>query len=1268
MGGQPSKERQRRPTQAKTESDFAGFTQSNAWCSEPIKGPQQRDPSTPSTFLSDHILIALYDFNPLNTAEAQSQISIEKDDRLRLFGYSADGDWADVECLRTNERGWVPANYTAPVPVIQTAGGVNQGTSITFQQNNSRATSGHGSQASLAGVGLDSEKWYHGAIQRTYAEYLLNSGITGSFLVRESESKPGQLTISLRCEGRIFHYRINRDENNMYYVTESTKFPSVVDLIHHHEKQADGLACTLLYPAAKRDKTTLELQMSPEVDVWEIDRTEIIMKHKLGSGQYGVVYEALWKPYNILVAVKTLKEDVTVRDEFLEEARLMKSLRHPNLVELLGACTREPPYYIITEFMCNGNLLDYLRTHSPDELSPQVLLQMATQVARGMAYLEQHNFIHRDLAARNCLVGNSHTIKVADFGLARCMERDLTYRAHQGAKFPIKWTAPEGLVYNIFSTKSDVWAFGVLLWEIATYGKTPYPGIELQDVYVLLEKGKRMDRPQGCPENVYQLMLQCWQWLPEQRPTFGMIRNQLEAMQKSASIEEQVAQALARVTADKKNESARQPGTESETQLLHTGTVHPPLPPRPPPPRRSTSCDRLLDEDQQSLEPLRSSPASDEGRLDSGVGDSDHCLSNTQPPLYTSNGSTSSNALAPARPKPLLSQTVGSIETRSVSEKAIPSIVSSSSLGRRRAAPRPPRRTTPVKPFGAATDQSEDLMFSSSSTISTEPLDEAPENFPSPPPLPSPSESESLHMSRTRPRPHANFPRPKVPPSVAGIPAVMCTSAIYPSSGAGTIHEFEQPICGPRPNRPAQVTTVQHSLPKNRSALQSPKTPAVSPTMGTGFLKPLQAEQSHLPVAIGKSSLGLKVEPISRFLSHLNCATTTTATDIKSVPPGANNFANRPTGGYVPSAEFHHELRQRLQQQSRDQNVVPNNAGRNLRSSTRTDNSGLTSQNSVQPSDSLISSGFFTIPRLKPSQPSAGSVAVGRSSSDVTASSANPVISDPTYTCSQAVGGAAESAEIYPVPSLIRARQAQKSPKMTTPGVNTGGPSASVGLDHKRLSWTGPQLYRTAEASQTGGWAPRGPRSYLPTIMSTSSTALDGVETGVSEVAPSRQNLEIQLTELAERLARMSAANVSPDSTSACGVEQCIALADHMEACRLDCSAFIDQSMCSARAKFSFRDHYAPLQRLSAMLRSHKESKGLRDLLRSSLNAVRDIIGELNKLSTSEDTDLNNPIEGGSVSGNSNYATHVNSGLSDMAPAVTDSSAVKAKFGATVSS
>ncbi|VDP50677.1 unnamed protein product [Schistosoma margrebowiei] len=171
-------------------------------------------------------------------------------------------------------------------------------------------------------------------------------------------------------------------------------------------------------------------------------------------GQYGDVYEAVWKRFNSVVAVKTLKQDVNLNvNDFLKEAAIMKKLRNRNLVQLLGVCTREPPLYLITEYMPNGNLLNYLRTRSPGELTPLTLLYMAVQIASGMAYLEANNFIHRDLAARNCLVGDQHLIKVADFGLARYMQRQDTYTARNGAKFPIKWTAPEGLSYYLFSSK-----------------------------------------------------------------------------------------------------------------------------------------------------------------------------------------------------------------------------------------------------------------------------------------------------------------------------------------------------------------------------------------------------------------------------------------------------------------------------------------------------------------------------------------------------------------------------------------------------------------------------------------------------------------------------------------------------------------------------------------------------------------------------------------------------------------------------------------------
>ena len=345
--------------------------------------------------------------------------------------------------------------------------------------------------------------------------------------MRESETCANQLSISLRWEGRVYHYRINRDEpSGHYFVSKESKFAQLPELIQHHACEADGLTTTLLYPAPKKWNKPQLYSFSPADvlndggDKWELDRCEIQMRTKLGSGQYGDVYEGVWLRYNKIVAVKTLKEETMCLEDFLAEATIMKEMKHSHLVQLLGICTREPPYYIITEYMPNGNLLDYLRHQNRDELGSTVLLYFAIQIASAMAYLESKLFIHRDLAARNCLVGENQLVKVADFGLARLIhtndldDGDNAYTAHIGAKFPIKWTAPEGLAYNKFSSKSDVWAFGVLLWEIATYGKSPYPGVELANVYHLLDSGFRMECPESCPANIYELMKRCWRWEP----------------------------------------------------------------------------------------------------------------------------------------------------------------------------------------------------------------------------------------------------------------------------------------------------------------------------------------------------------------------------------------------------------------------------------------------------------------------------------------------------------------------------------------------------------------------------------------------------------------------------------------------------------------------------------------------------------------------------------------------------------------------------------
>lgn len=470
----------------------------------------QTNPSLSShgSFNNDQaqIFIALYDYR----CNLDKHLNIQKGDNLNILSYNKTKEWCEVRNIITQKIGWVPSSY------------IKQ-----FNQ-------------------LDNFAWYHGKIERVKAEYLLSSGINGSFLVRESETCQNQLSISLRYEGRVYHYRINKDELpnglSLFYVSKESKFSTLAELIHHHSIEPDGLTTTLLYPAAKLKNKPQLYSFSPVdvlndgADKWELDRCEIQMRLKLGSGQYGDVYEGVWLRYNKIVAVKTLKEENMCLQEFLAEASIMKEMKHTNLVQLLGICTREPPYYIITEFMPNGNLLDYLRNANREELNFNVLLYFGLQVASAMSYLESKNFIHRDLAARNCLVGENHLVKVADFGLARLVnssdknDGQSEYTAHIGAKFPIKWTAPEGLAYNKFSSKSDVWAFGILLWEIATYGKSPYQGVELANVYHLLDSGYRMECPDSCPSNFYELMRRCWQWEPINRPTFAEIYNDIENM------------------------------------------------------------------------------------------------------------------------------------------------------------------------------------------------------------------------------------------------------------------------------------------------------------------------------------------------------------------------------------------------------------------------------------------------------------------------------------------------------------------------------------------------------------------------------------------------------------------------------------------------------------------------------------------------------------------------------------------------------------------
>uniref|UniRef100_A0A7M4E251 Tyrosine-protein kinase n=1 Tax=Crocodylus porosus TaxID=8502 RepID=A0A7M4E251_CROPO len=440
-------------------------------------------PVSPSVSAEDHIVIALYDF----TSTSDRDLEMVKGEKLQVL--SCDGDWWLAKSLTTGRKGYVPSNFVAQVDTLEV------------------------------------EKWFFKTISRKEAERLLLApgNKAGAFLVRESETCKGAYSLSVRdndaTSGDIIkHYRIRTLDGGGYYISPRTTFSSLPQLIHYYSK-GDGLCQKLTVPCA-----SLIPQRPWAQDEWEIPRESLKLVKKLGAGQFGEVWMGYYKS-NVKVAVKTLKEGSMSPDAFLAEANLMKRLQHDKLVRLYAVVTKQP-VYIVTEFMANGCLLDYLKTDEGSQLSLAKLIDMSAQVAEGMAYIERMNSIHRDLRAANILVSEMLCCKVADFGLARIIENE--YLAQEGAKFPIKWTAPEAINYGVFTIKSDVWSFGVLLTEIITYGRIPYPGMTNPEVIRNVERGYRMPCPDCCPGEFYSIILKCWRTRPEERPTFEYLQSVLE--------------------------------------------------------------------------------------------------------------------------------------------------------------------------------------------------------------------------------------------------------------------------------------------------------------------------------------------------------------------------------------------------------------------------------------------------------------------------------------------------------------------------------------------------------------------------------------------------------------------------------------------------------------------------------------------------------------------------------------------------------------------
>ncbi|KAA0709429.1 Tyrosine-protein kinase ITK/TSK [Triplophysa tibetana] len=460
--------------------------------------PPTPDPSGRYSYSEERIVVAQRNFNP----KEDTDLPLHKDEEYVVID-SSEPNWWTVRD-KNGKIGTVPCIY------------------ITEKVSNN----------------VEKFEWYNKDITRTEAEELLmKENKDGGFVVRDSKHAGGYtVSIFARVTGsdgekypQIKHYQVRvkeEDEPTKYYLAEKYLFSSIPELIRYHQHNAAGLISRLRHCVSGNVQNSSRIT-ALKSGKWEIHPDELILSEEVGSGQFGSVWRGFW--HERQVAVKTVRKGFMSEEEFKEEAHIMMKLSHPKLVQLFGVVTQRSPLYLVFEFMENGCLTDFLRGKKGC-FSPDDLLTMCMDISDGMVYLESSNFIHRDLAARNCLVSQDSVVKISDFGMTRFVLDD-QYTCSHGSKFPVRWSSPEVIRFGKYSSKSDVWSFGVIMWEVYSEGRTPYDNRSNAEVVEDLNQGKRLPKPRLCPQNVHQLMEWSWKEKPEDRPSFAQLLHQLDCLE-----------------------------------------------------------------------------------------------------------------------------------------------------------------------------------------------------------------------------------------------------------------------------------------------------------------------------------------------------------------------------------------------------------------------------------------------------------------------------------------------------------------------------------------------------------------------------------------------------------------------------------------------------------------------------------------------------------------------------------------------------------------